>query len=324
MAAAKIAILGAGLAGISAARALIARGHAVTVFDKGRGPGGRLATRRMEAAGRKLQFDHGAQYLRAEGAGFAAALVEAKAAPWPDATRRVGMPSMSAVPRALLGEIPCVASRHVGQITGRAGAWVLRHWDARLVRPGKPLPDVAPEEAGPFDAVLLTMPATQARDVLGQQAPSLSEALGAIRYAPCWTVMAAFDATLALPETLRPEAHAIGWAARDSAKPGRNAGQENWVIQAGPAWTRAHLELPADAIAQPLLAALAAFSTAPLPKPFMAVAHRWRYSLLEAPLGEPCLWDATARIGYASDGCIGGRAEAAWDSGVALAARVLA
>ena len=141
MAAAKIAILGAGLAGISAARALIARGHAVTIFDKGRGPGGRLATRRMEAAGRKLQFDHGAQYLRAEGAGFAAALVEAKAAPWPDATRRVGMPSMSAVPRALLGEIPCVASRHVGQITGRAGAWVLRHWDARLVRPGKPLPD---------------------------------------------------------------------------------------------------------------------------------------------------------------------------------------
>ncbi|NBS44951.1 MAG: FAD-dependent oxidoreductase, partial [Acetobacteraceae bacterium] len=297
MAAAKIAILGAGLAGISAARALIARGHAVTIFDKGRGPGGRLATRRIEAEGRKLQFDHGAQYLRAEGADFAAALVEAKAAPWPDATRRVGVPSMSAVPRALLGTIPCVGGRHVGQITGSPGAWMLRHWDARLVRPGKPLPDVAPEEAGPFDAVLLTMPATQARAVLGQQAPSLSEALGAIRYAPCWTVMAAFDAPLALPETLRPEAHAIGWAARDSAKPGRNAGQENWVIQAGPAWTRAHLELPEEAIAQPLLAALANFSDAPLPAPFMVVAHRWRYSLLEVPLGEPCLWDGAERIG---------------------------
>ena len=324
MAAAKIAVVGAGLAGISAARALIARGHAVTIFDKGRGPGGRLATRRMEAEGRKLQFDHGAQYLRAEGARFAAALVEAEAAPWPDAARRVGVPSMSAVPRALLGEIPCVASRHVGQITGSPGAWVLRHWDARVVRPGQPLPDVAPEEAGPFDAVLLTMPATQARQVLGQQALSLSKALGAIRYAPCWTVMASFDARLTLPDTLRPEAHAIGWAARDSAKPGRDARQENWVIQAGPAWTRAHLELPADAIAQPLLAALAGFSAAPLPAPFMAVAHRWRYSLLEAPLGDPCLWDATVRIGYASDGCIGGRAEAAWDSGAALAARMLA
>jgi renalase len=324
MAAARIVILGAGLAGISAARALIAQGHGVTIFDKGRGPGGRLATRRVEAEGRKLQFDHGAQYLRAEGAGFAAALAEAGTAPWPDAARRVGVPSMSAVPRALLGAIPCVASRHVGQITGSPGAWMLRHWDARLVRPGKPLPDTAPEEAGPFAAVLLTMPATQAREVLGQQAPSLFEAMGAILYAPCWTVMASFAERLSLPDTLRPEAHAIGWAARDSAKPGRDAAQENWVIQASPAWTRAHLELPADAIAQPLLAALASFSAAPLPQPFMAVAHRWRYSLLEAPLGEPCLWDATARIGYAGDGCIGGRAEAAWDSGGALAARVLA
>ena len=319
-----IAVIGAGLAGISAARALIARGHAVTIFDKGRGPGGRLATRRIEAEGRTLQFDHGAQYLRAESADFAAALAEAGTAPWPDAARRVGVPSMSAVPRALLGDIPCVASRHVGQITGDSGAWILRHWDARLVRPGKPLPDAAPEEAGPFAAVLLTMPAPQAREVLGQHAPRLHEALAAICYAPCWTVMAAFNAPLALPETLRPEAHAIGWAARDSAKPGRDAGQESWVIQAAPAWTRAHLELPVEDIAQPLMAALASFSAVPLPAPFMAVAHRWRYSLLEAPLGEPCLWDAAARIGYASDGCISGRAEAAWQSGVALAAQVQA
>jgi predicted NAD/FAD-dependent oxidoreductase len=311
-----VAIIGAGLAGISAARVLMAQGHAVTIFDKGRGPGGRLATRRIEAEGRKLQFDHGAQYLRAEGAGFAAALAEAGTAPWPDAARRVGVPSMSAVPRALLGAIPCVASRHVGQITGSPGAWMLR--------PGKPLPDGAPEEAGPFAAVLLTMPATQAREVLGHTAPGLHEALANIRYAPCWTVMASFDAPLPLPETLRPEAHAIGWAARDSAKPGRDARQENWVIQAGPVWTRANLEVSAEEIARPLLAELGAFSSAPLPTPFMAVAHRWRYSLLEAPLGEPYLWDATARIGYASDGCIGGRAEAAWDSGAALAARVLA
>ena len=319
-----IAIIGAGLAGIAAARTLIARGHKVVMFDKGRGPGGRLATRRIEAEGRKLQFDHGAQYLRAESAAFASALVEAGTAPWPDAARRVGVPSMSAVPRALLGDIPCVALRHVGQIIGQPGAWMLRHWDARQVRPGKPLPDTAPEEAGPFAAVLLTMPATQAREVLGRHAPRLHEALAAIRYAPCWTVMAAFNAPLALPETLRPEAHAIGWAARDSAKPGRDASQENWVIQAGPAWTRAHLELTAEDIAAPLLAELVGFSAAPLPALFMAVAHRWRYSLLEAPLGEPCLWDATTRIGYASDGCIGGRAEAAWQSGAALAARVLA
>uniref|UniRef100_UPI0018DF9768 FAD-dependent oxidoreductase n=1 Tax=Neoroseomonas rubea TaxID=2748666 RepID=UPI0018DF9768 len=67
-----IAILGAGLAGLAAARHLAARGVPVRLFDKGRAPGGRLATRRADHAGRRLQFDHGAQYLRAAGPGFAA------------------------------------------------------------------------------------------------------------------------------------------------------------------------------------------------------------------------------------------------------------
>jgi predicted NAD/FAD-dependent oxidoreductase len=92
------------------------------------------------------------------------------------------------------------------------------------------------------------------------------------------------------------------------------------VLQAAPAWTRARLENHAEAIVAPLLAELARLARAPLPAPAWAAAHRWRYSLLEAPLGQPCLWDATQRIGLAGDWCLAGRAEAAWDSGAALAA----
>ena len=44
----RIAIIGAGLAGLSAARALTAAGHTPVVFEKSRGLGGRLATRRTE------------------------------------------------------------------------------------------------------------------------------------------------------------------------------------------------------------------------------------------------------------------------------------
>lgn len=313
-----IAIIGAGLAGISAARALAARGHAVRLFDKGRAAGGRLATRRAEHDGRRLQFDHGAQYLRATGPGFAAALAEAGAAPWPDAERRVGLPGMSALPRALLGSLPLVAGRHVGEIAGHPGAWTLRHWDAREARPGVPLPASPPAEDGPFSAVLVTVPAPQAADLI----PAWTDALRAVRYAPCWTVMAVFDTRLPLPDTLRPQGHAVGWAARDSSKPGRDAAAECWVVQAGPAWTRANLERPATDIAAPLLAELAGLAGAPLPSPAWAAAHRWRYALLEAPLGAPCLWDDATRIGLAGDWCLAGRAEAAWDSGAALAARV--
>jgi predicted NAD/FAD-dependent oxidoreductase len=194
----------------------------------------------------------------------------------------------------------------------------VQHWDASEARPGAPLPTTPPAEDGPFSAVLVTIPAPQAAELL----PAFAPTLAGLRYAPCWTVMAAFDAPLPLPDTLRPEGHAIGWAARDSSKPGREAAAECWVVQAAPAWTRAHLEDRAEGIVAPLLAALATLAGAPLPAPRWAAAHRWRYSLLEVPLGQPCLWDGTQRIGLAGDWCLAGRAEAAWDSGAALAAAV--
>ena len=56
---ADVAVVGAGIAGLAAARALRAAGHSVIVFDKGRGPGGRASSRRAEP----FAFDHGAQYF---------------------------------------------------------------------------------------------------------------------------------------------------------------------------------------------------------------------------------------------------------------------
>ena len=55
----KVCIVGAGLAGLMAAGRLRDVGHEVVLFDKGRSPGGRLATRRMAGA----RLDHGAQFF---------------------------------------------------------------------------------------------------------------------------------------------------------------------------------------------------------------------------------------------------------------------
>ncbi|MFM7094496.1 MAG: NAD(P)/FAD-dependent oxidoreductase, partial [Actinomycetota bacterium] len=55
----KITVVGAGLSGLIAARELATQGHSVVVVDKGRGVGGRLATRRIGDA----VFDHGAQFF---------------------------------------------------------------------------------------------------------------------------------------------------------------------------------------------------------------------------------------------------------------------
>ena len=57
-----IAVIGAGLADVSCARQLTAAGRQVTVFDKSKGMGGRMATRR----GDDFSVDHGAQYFTAQ------------------------------------------------------------------------------------------------------------------------------------------------------------------------------------------------------------------------------------------------------------------
>ncbi len=309
-----IAILGAGLAGLSAAQALTAGGRQVRLIDKARAAGGRLATRRIEHAGNNHRFDHGAQYLRAERPDFAALLESAGTQVWPQAKRRVPVPGMSALGRHLAQGLDLLTGRHVVSIVRNDDGWMVFHLDAALVLPGRPLPAVEPEREGPFAAVLITFPAPQAAALLPA---AMAAPLSVIEYAPCWTVMAAFPARLDLPDTLRYHGP-VGWAARDSSKPGRDATQENWVIQADPEFSRAHLEAPPETVIALLLAAL------PAPEPIFALAHRWRFSLLETALGQPCLWDAAQGLGYASDGCLAGRAESAWESGRALAQRVLA
>ena len=59
-------VVGAGLSGLTAARALSDAGRSPVVVDKGRGLGGRLATRRIQG----IRMDHGAQFFTAEDARF--------------------------------------------------------------------------------------------------------------------------------------------------------------------------------------------------------------------------------------------------------------
>ncbi|HZF75025.1 MAG TPA: FAD-dependent oxidoreductase [Acetobacteraceae bacterium] len=313
-----VAVVGAGLAGLSCACTLAAAGHPVRLYDKGRAPGGRLATRRAEVDGVRLQFDHGAQYLTARGSAFAA-LLEADAVRWPAAGqgRFVGAPGMSALPRALAGGVPLLLSRHVTGLSRDAVGWHVRHVDAAAIRSGRPIAGVPATEDGPFAAVLLAVPAPQAVTLLEPLDARLARAAASADLAPCWTVMASFATRPDLPDLVRPEAGPLAWAARDSGKPGRDAATECWVLQASPTWSREHLEAePAQAMER-LLAAL------PLPAPRHAAAHRWRYALADRPLGEGCVWDAALRVGLCGDWCIAGRAEAAFDSGAALARAVL-
>lgn len=67
-----VAVIGAGFAGLTVARHLLDAGHAVHLFDKGRGAGGRMSTRRQDGH----EFDHGAQFFTAREESFRRAVEE--------------------------------------------------------------------------------------------------------------------------------------------------------------------------------------------------------------------------------------------------------
>lgn len=102
-------IIGSGITGITCARLLHDAGVSVRVVDKGRGIGGRIATRRAIVCGHEIGFDHGAQYFSPHDLAFLKFLVTAGAVNWNEHDERerlVGTSSMSAIPRMLAQGLP--------------------------------------------------------------------------------------------------------------------------------------------------------------------------------------------------------------------------
>ena len=307
----RIAIVGAGMAGMSCGQRLSRLGHEVRLFDKGRGPGGRMATRRMECGGTTLHFDHGAQYFTArdprfveqvahwEASGVAARWAAAGDDAW------VGTPAMNAPLKAMAGELGVQFGTRIEQLVRDGEGWQID---------GEGAPDAR------FDAVLVAVPAEQAGPLLQPHAPAMATLADQTASDPCWTLMAGFEAPLALVQDTLRQRGPIGWAARNNAKPGR-ASEECWVIQASPEWSRAHLEEDAETVAAALLAELAEANGGPLPRQLGATAHRWRFAR-SGTAGEEALWDAEQRIGVCGDWLIGPRVEAAYISGLLLAEAV--
>ena len=318
----RIAVIGAGMAGLACAASLHAGGAAVTLFDKARRPGGRLASRRVAG----LRFDHGAQYATARGPAFQAFLADAPdlVAPWDRHAahpRWVGIPGMSAFAVAAerhgIGRL--LSQRHVSFVSHRVDGWHLRHLDAAEIRPGTVIDEG--EQAGPYDRIVLAMPAPQAAGLLAVLDHRFASVAAAIEMQPCWALMLAYSAGNQGPDTRELERGPLGWIARDSSRPGRPALPEGWVAHATPEWSRANLEQPPDAVLSDLCRAFTDATTI-VAAPIHAAVHRWRYARAARPLGEDCLWDPQG-LAVCGDWCLGARVEAAFDSGRAAATRCL-
>jgi renalase len=326
-----IAIIGAGLAGLSCAQALLQAGHTVHVFDKSRGPSGRMSTRRAEDDNGPWQCDHGAQYFTARDPAFraevarwqqagVAALWNARLAsfdgtawsnPATPLERFVGTPRMTSPAAWLvqhLGE-PALAQWQitVQRLDHSEGGWTITSAEHGLHSPR-------------YSAVLLAVPAPQAVPLLAPVSPAGTAIAASARMRGSWAVMLRYASPVALPwEGAFINTGPLRWVARDSSKPGRT-GQETWLLHASPEWSEAHIEDSAEAVTTALLTAFAALGG---PAPLVATAHRWRYADTEPALTQGSWWDAQMRLGLCGDWLHGGKVEGAWLSGRALAQQVL-
>lgn len=300
----RIAIIGAGMAGATAARILADRGAEIVLFEKSGGTGGRLSTRRTEHG----DFDHGAQYVTAKSDQFRALLTglsnqEAVSSWSPEGKDRdnqwhVGLPGMSGLVKPLLQGI---------EVRNRARI-------AQIVREPDTIKCV--DEQGNcelFDKVIVAIPSPQASKLL-KPVDAVFNTLDQIVYMPCWTSMFGFDNVVeTLPDFVRGEDHmVIAWLARNNTKPKRS-GTESICTHAGATWSRDNLEMDQTEAVTLMLAALEEMAGHAL-KPVFAKAHRWRYARVDKPLGVPFLEDTKSRIFAIGDGMLGGRVEAAFTS----------
>jgi len=321
-----IAIIGAGIAGLSAATRLAAQGHAVTIFEKARGPGGRLASRRTSEG----PIDIGAQYFTARDPRFQSALEQWRAAgvvatwgerllslgksasdesQWKrlrdDSTRYVASPRMSALSRHLSEQLPAHASLH-------SATRITRLIAGDATAPGKRwrLEDSDGDQHGPFDHVMISAPAPQARALLSTAgtdaqgvalaedslAPVLSEALAQVEMAPTWTLMATLETPLpALGGDAdwqgllvsRGDDGPLRCVMRQHSRPGRQPpthARETLSLLATAGWSRANLEKSPQEVATLLWQAFEALPELRELAPSWSqgkvtlTAHRWRYA----------------------------------------------
>ncbi len=296
----RFAVIGAGLAGVAAARGLRQRGADVVVFEKSRGFGGRCASKRWEGH----VIDHGAQYFTMRDARFREAAVSA------------------------CGEALCRLEQPVRNENGEelpdSGRWIHREGNSRLVRAlakdleirtEHPIED-ARSLLAEFDQVVSTAPWPQTARLFG-----LAHAAD---YLPCLAVVLAYQGdwigrtcdtyAFSAPGT------ALAWTACENHKPGRIApGCTVFVAHLGEAFSREHLErAPAEypELVRPMVeqrweVPAGAFAG--------AFGHRWRLARVDSPLTPPPLPE---RLHFVGDALSRSRVEDAWLAGQAFAQNV--
>ena len=320
----RIAVIGAGLSGLIAARTLTDHGHRVRVYEKSDRPGGRTAARLAPP----FAFDAGAQYFtvrderlkRFVRAWQSDGIVQ----PWNGKVsvvkggqissekqfteRWVGIPAMENIAAHLADGIDIECEVTVAALKKADNSWRLLDSDRT--------------DRGSYDVVIVAAPPSPAGG-LADADPLLRNRIADVKMQPCLAVMVAFEAPLALPfDAAFVHDSPVRWVARNNSKAGRPE-SECWVFHAGAQWSHANAGQQTDRIVRLLVGPFLESIGHPPVDPIYAATCYWESAAATHPLNVGCLWDADRKIGLCGDWCQKSRMEGAVLSGMSMAGRIL-
>ncbi|WP_137938125.1 FAD-dependent oxidoreductase [Chitinivorax sp. B] len=316
-----VAIIGAGIAGLTCASQLAQAGIHVEVFEKSRGTGGRMATKRSEEA----SFDYGAQYFTVRHPTFAKQVAQwelgGHCAAWGGSVvdlhhgrrqlaskqlRFVGQPGMNAMCRSLAEGMSVNFRARLLSLERADQRWWLTFEDHTQLM---------------ANMVILALPAPQALKLVAKF-PSVAAPISSVRMAPCWAVLLAPTRTLSL-EFDGAHVHnlPLSWIGRNNSKPGRLPA-ETWTLHATQDWSQRHVHDNEEDVINQMVVAFEEAIGHSLPH-MPGKAHYWRYAQTLSPLGQDFLFDPALQLGICGDWCRGKRVEDAFLSGRALARAIL-
>lgn len=320
----KVAVIGAGIAGLSCATKLQSCGLSVDVFEKSRGPSGRMSTRRTP----EWSADHGAQYFTARDPRFIQAVegwIKNGAADiwaprlqvfqntmWRESysqeIRYVGTPHMNSPGKFLAEGLSIQYEKTISKLDRRNNQWFLQCAESG-------------EITASYDTVVLALPAPQASALARDIDTRVSSVTSAAQMKGCWTMMAY------LPHQMTPKYDAafindepISWISQNASKPKRQ-GKQIWTIHGSPSWSQANIELSKEEAQDLMLDCLLRLGFDC--RDADTSMHRWRYA--SGGLDHPIhfLWLEDIHLGSCGDWLYGGRVEGGWLSGLQLAEAII-
>lgn len=314
----KVAIIGAGLSGLTCAKQLQHPGFSVDIFDKGRGVGGRMSSRRTSWG----YIDHGTQYFTVKDPLFQEFLQnydsiisvwEGKFARWQEGEFTPVFPEN---PRY----VPSVAMNNLCKNMG-----LEVRLQTKIIRLEKStswtLVDDNEEKYSGYDFVIITAPPQQTYDLLNSHT-DIASSIEPLKMYACFSLMIIPETKLNLPfDGVELQHPVLGWVAVNDSKPLRGE-KGALVIQSNFTWAQDNLEENRDVLMEIIKKNTEDVFNFKFAENLYESLHLWRYALPVRSIKKGYYLDEDNRIGVCGDWCLNGKVESAFLSGYYLAEKL--